>query len=390
MKLKKHLAVALCAAFLISLTACGSSDETAVFVQSVQELSGFGGIAPGDRFAGLVVSENTAKIEKDAGQSVQTLFVREGDSVTEGQELFCYDTDQLQLDLDKKRLELEQLKASIENYKEQIEDLEYERDRAPSSERLDYTIQIQTTQLDLKEAELNLKAKETEVAQAEKILENATVVSPVAGRIQSIQENGMDNYGNPLPYTTIQQDGAYRIKGMVGELQRGSLMEGTRVRIFSRTDDREWYGTVALIDYENPSQGSQYDMYYGMATDEMTSSSKYPFYVELESTKDLLLGQHVYMELDTGDTDTSGLYISSWFICYDEDGNSYVWADRRGKLEKRLVTVGEYNPMQDTVQILSGLTQEDYIASPDPELCQEGAPTTRVLETFVEEGVMMG
>ena len=390
MKLKKHLAVALCAAFLISLTACGSSDETAVFVQSVQELSGFGGIAPGDRFAGLVVSENTAKIEKDAGQSVQTLFVREGDSVTEGQELFCYDTDQLQLDLDKKRLELEQLKASIENYKEQIEDLEYERDRAPSSERLDYTIQIQTTQLDLKEAELNLKAKETEVAQAEKILENATVVSPVAGRIQSIQENGMDNYGNPLPYITIQQDGAYRIKGMVGELQRGSLMEGTRVRIFSRTDDREWYGTVALIDYENPSQGSQYDMYYGMATDEMTSSSKYPFYVELESTKDLLLGQHVYMELDTGDTDTSGLYISSWFICYDEDGNSYVWADRRGKLEKRLVTVGEYNPMQDTVQILSGLTQEDYIASPDPELCQEGAPTTRVLETFVEEGVMMG
>ncbi len=377
MKLKKYLAVALCAAFLISLTACGSSDEAAVFVQSVQELSGFGGIAPGDRFAGLVVSENTAKIEKDAGQSVQTLFVREGDSVTEGQELFCYDTDQLQLDLDKKRLELEQLKASIENYKEQIEDLEYERDRAPSSERLDYTIQIQTTQLDLKEAELNLKAKETEVVQAEKILENATVVSPVSGRIQSIQENGMDNYGNPLPYITIQQDGAYRIKGMVGELQRGSLMEGTRVRIFSRTDDREWYGTVALIDYENPSQGSQYDMYYGMATDEMTSSSKYPFYVELDSTEDLLLGQHVYMELDTGDADTSGLYISSWFICYDEDGSSYVWADRRGKLEKRLVTVGEYNPMQDTVQILSGLTQDDYIASPDPELCQEGAPTTR-------------
>ena len=212
-----------------------------------------------------------------------------------------------------------------------------------------------------------------------KILENATVVSPVAGRIQSIQENGMDNYGNPLPYITIQQDGAYRIKGMVGELQRGSLMEGTRVRIFSRTDDREWYGTVALIDYENPSQGSQYDMYYGMATDEMTSSSKYPFYVELESTENLLLGQHVYMELDTGDTDTSGLYISSWFICYDEDGSSYVWADRRGKLEKRPVTVGEYNPMQDTVQILSGLTEEDYIASPDPELCREGAPTTRVL-----------
>jgi len=33
--------------------------------------------------------------------------------------------------------------------------------------------------------------------------------------------------------------------------------------------------------------------------------------------------------------------------------------------------------MMGTVQILEGLTEEDYIAFPDPELCVEGAPTTR-------------
>ena len=62
-------------------------------------------------------------------------------------------------------------------------------------------------------------------------------------------------------------------------------------------------GTVTLVDYENPSQGSEMDRYYGMASDEMTASSKYPFYVELDSTEGLILGQHVYLELETDFTD---------------------------------------------------------------------------------------
>ena len=33
--------------------------------------------------------------------------------------------------------------------------------------------------------------------------------------------------------------------------------------------------------------------------------------------------------------------------------------------------------MKDTVAVLEGLTAEDYIAFPDPELCREGAATTR-------------
>ena len=68
--------------------------------------------------------------------------------------------------------------------------------------------------------------------------------------------------------------------------------------------------------------------------------------------------------------------ISSAFLCYEEDGSTYVWAEKGRKLEKRAVTLGEYNPMNDTQQITHGLTEEDYIAFPDPELCQEGASTT--------------
>ena len=378
MKLNKWLSLAAAAALLLSLAACGNG-ANAVYVQSVRELKDFGGIAPGDRFPGMVVSENTTEINKDADKSIEQLYVKEGQDVSEGDILFSYDTEQLQLALDKQRLEKEQLLATIENYKSQIADLQKAEKRATGNNKLQYTIQIQTMQIDLKEAELNLQAKEKEVAQSESVLENADVTSPVTGRVTIISEQGTDNYGNPLPYITIQQAGSYRVKGTLSELQRGGIMEGSRMKICSRSDSSiYWLGTVTLVDYENPSQGNSNDMYYGNNTDSMTVSSKYPFYVELDSMDGLLLGQHVYLEMDIGEEDVpAGPSISGAFMCYDEDGSTYVWAENSGKLEKRTVVIGEMDFMRNTVEILEGLTEDDYIAFPDPEICVEGAPTTR-------------
>lgn len=376
--MRKWMAALLALVMALTVTAC-ADPENAVFVQSVAELSGMGGIAPGDRFPGMVVSENITEIQKDTQMVVEELKVREGDDVKVGQELFSYDTQQLQLTLDKQRLELEQLQATIENYKEQIKDLE--KDRNNQSNKLEYTVQIQTLQVDLKEAEINVKAKESAVRQSETLLANAVVCAPVDGRIQSISESGTDNYGNPLAYITIQQTGSYRIKGTIGELQRGAIMEGTRMEVLSRTDDRTWAGTITLVDYESPSQENPNAMYYGGVSNEMTGSSKYPFYLELDSTDGLLLGQHVYLQLENQDAAASTLSIGSTFVAYEEDGTPYVWADRNGKLEKRSVELGEYNMMNDSYEILSGLTEEDYIAFPDGELCVEGAPTTKVEPT---------
>lgn len=375
MRFKKGLLLLLVLALCLCTAGCSSG--TAVYVQSVAELTGMGGIAPGDRFAGLVVSEHIAKIQKDADRTVAEILVKEGDDVKEGDALFSYDTEQLQLNLDKQRLELEQLLASIDNYNSQIGDLEKQSRWLSGTDKLQYTVQIQTLQVDLKEAELKVKSKEAEIKRSEEIMENATVTAPVTGRVQSISEKGTDNMGEPLPYITIQQSGAYRVKGTLGELQRGGIVEGTRIRITSRTDETAvWAGTVSLVDYENPSQGDPNSAYYGTSADEMTAASRYPFYVDLDSTEGLILGQHVYLELEVEETDAAGLAIDMAFVCYEEDGTAYVWAEKQGKLEKRSVSVGEEDPMTGTVSILEGLTPQDYIAFPDPNLCTVGAPTT--------------
>ena len=377
--MKKAAAWVLAGCMLLGLSAC-SVKENQVFVQKVADLAQMGGIAPTDRFSGLVVSESVTEIQRDKDKVVDSLYVREGDDVTQGQELFSYDTDQLQLTLEKQKLELEQLASSIENYGIQIAQLEKDRERASSGDKLKYTLQIQTNQIDLKEAELKLKTKQSEVQKSEHLLANALVTSPVDGRVTSISEDETDEYGKPKAYITIQQSGSYRVKGTLNEMQRGSIMEGTRLRMESRLDPTQyWMGTVTLVDYENPTQGNNNGYYISSGSDEMSSSSRYPFYVELDSSDGLLLGQHLYLSVvSEEEVSLEGVTLGSAFICFDEEGNSYVWAESsQGKLEKRTVELGEYDMAQDVYEILSGLAETDYVAFPDEELCVEGAPTSR-------------
>jgi len=132
-----------------------------------------------------------------------------------------------------------------------------------------------------------------------------------------------------------------------------------------------WKGVILMIDWANPvtgntgSSGYMYDS-SGKDESEMSNSSKYPFYVELENAEGLLLGQHVYIEPDYGTDDGEPqLALSSSFF-FDVNGSSAsVWAEgKNGKLEKRSVTLGEYDEMNDTYVVTSGLTAEDYIAYP--------------------------
>lgn len=377
--MKKAAAVLLTICLLLGLTSCAVKEKQ-VFVQKVSDLSQMGGLAPSDKFSGIVVSESVTEIQRDSDKVVENLYVREGDDVTEGQKLFSYDTEQLQLTLEKQKLELEQLTSSIENYGLQIAQLEKDRDRAYSADKLKYTLQIQTNQIDLKEAELKLKTKQSEIQKSEHLLANALVTSPVTGRITSISEEGTDQYGNPKAYISIQQTGSYRVKGQINEMQRGAIMEGDRVRMESRLNLEEvWMGTVTLVDYENPIQGNNNGYIISSGSDEMSASSRYPFYVELDSMEGLILGQHLYLSM-AGEEPVSleGVTLSGAFVCYDEDGSCFVWADDgQGKLEKRGVELGNYDPVADAYEILSGLSDSDYVAFPDEEVCLQGAPTIR-------------
>ncbi len=372
--MKRSVLALTALALTLVLTGCGS-DETAVYVQKISNING---ISTTERFSGLVVSENLTEVKKDSDKEVAELLVKEGQDVKEGDPLFSYDTDKLQLSADKLDLEREQLNSSLQDYQTQISQLEREREKVNANKKLQYTIQIQSAQVSLKEAELNLKTKEVELEKAQKLLQNATVLSPTTGRIQSINESGTDSQGNAVAYITIQQAGSYRVRGTIGELQQGAVSKGDRIMMVSRVDpSKTWLGTVTLVDYENPIKNDSSGSYVIAGNDSSNTASKYPFYVELDSMDGLIMGQHLYLERYTEGAGASGVPVSSAYICYEEDGSAYVWAENsHAKLEKRAITLGDYNENSDCYDVVDGLTEDDYIAFPDEKFCRVGASTT--------------
>lgn len=308
---KKWIAAAATAAALLSLWGCDSTPAAKVYVQNVGEITGAGTIAVSDVFPGIVVSEKVTEIQRDSQRTVSKLHVAEGDTVKQGDVLFQYDSEELQLNLDKQNLELEQLKNTSTTLQSQITALQKEQKNASKDEQLSYTVEIQSKEAEKKENDYNIKVKQREITQTKTTLANAEVLSPVSGRVVSVSESGYDEYGNAKPYITVQQSGSYRVKGTVNELSMGVITEGTAMRIFSRTDpEQTWSGTVSLIDLESATQSNPNAMYFGgMDAGEMGNSSKYPFYVELSSADGLMLGQHVYMELAGGETASSGLWL---------------------------------------------------------------------------------
>lgn len=384
---KQWYVIPLIAAMTLGLFAGCGNDLPAVYVQSVADIVGYGSLGQTTVCGGVVVAGNEVDVRKDENRTVAELRVQVGQTVAEGDVLFVYDTEEIRLSLDKAALEIEQLKNSVSDLQSQIARLETEKASAPSSEQLSYTVQIQSLQADKRETEYNITVKERELEAMKAVDTSGEVRATVAGKIKTINENGgYDNYtGQELPFMTVVEEGAYRVKGRIDELNRDSFRVGMQVLLRSRADETQtWSGVIETVD-TNPEESNNSGIYYTYDTaGSDMSASNYPFYVVLDDVTGLVLGQHVYIEpADSAQRD--GLWLDASFVV-EEDGTHYVWAaDGNDELEKRAVTVGEFDEEFYRYEIVSGLAFEDRIAFPEESL-RAGAPVTGEAPEPVEGG----
>lgn len=210
-----------------------------------------------------------------------------------------------------------------------------------------------------------------------KQIENSTVLSTIDGIIKEVnKDDGTDESGNQKPLVSITQTTDFRVKGSISEM--GTISEGTSVIVRSRVNEDQIYkGTVTKV--ETDPQSNSNNNFYG--ADSSESASKYPFYASLDNNKGLMLGQHVYIEADNGQsTKKKGIWLDASFIVSDDNGNSYVWVSEKGKLKKRKVELGKTDEETYTTKIKSGLSVDDYIAWADDSY-SEGMKTTTEYQT---------
>ena len=376
------------------------SGDTVVYVSKVSVITG-AETAATNRFAGVVEPQETVNVKIESGRKVKAVQVKTGEEVKKGQLLFEYDLSSIEDDLKQAQLDLDRLKNEQISLTEQISTLEAEKKKAKAEDQLSYTIEIETNKMNLKKNEYSQKSKQSEIDKLQSATQNTEVRSEIDGVIQKIDTSKMtsddgdsvddssamdstsssDSSSDSSAFITILSTGAYRVKGKVNEQNRDSIVPGEAVIIRSRVDSsKTWKGTMGSIDVNNgTSDDSSNDMYFGMSStssDDQTTSTSYPFYVELDSSENLMLGQHVYIERDIGQDDQKdGLWLSDYYILDIDTNEPYVWAaNDKDRLEKRYVTLGKHDDDLGEYEIVDGLTKKDAIAFPT-EALEEGEKT---------------
>ena len=370
-----------------------SGTEGKVYVESVKILAGLGSANGGtNRFTGEVEAQESWKITLESDLSVEECYVKAGDEVKKGDKLFKYNTEELKLNRERKELELETMQNENNQLSRDITTYQSDLKSASASEKIELQTQILTAQTTIKKNEFSIKSCKEEIEKIKGNIEEATVKSKMDGVVKKIntalgtsnnsdEETASDteNQEENSVYMTIQSVGDYRVKGKIKETNVSDLAEGDRVIVRSRVDDATWSGTVKDVKTdENIQENTSSDEYsYAYSEDNgAETASTYYFYVELDKMDGLLMGQHVFVELDNGQEDKEGIWISSAYVLA-EDGAYYVWKDKKGHLDKTEVEIGEYDETLDEYQILSGISADDYIACDDIEL-KSGMKTTKV------------
>lgn len=357
------IAIIAAAAFFAWMKWGGSaaSMEDAVYMQKISDLQNYGFTV--DRYSGVVEAQKTQSYKRDGERTVEEIYVTVGQEVKIGTPLFRYDVRSAENSIASINLDIEGLNNEIEVL----------RAAGGSTE----------IQLQISERQLEIRQKQAELERYQQEIEQSEVLSTIDGVVKAVNpDGGTDSMGSDLPVVAVTETGEFRIKGKVTEQTIGSIYPGMEVIIRSRVDESvTWPGKISNIETE-PANENNNGYFYDESSGEKSSS--YPFYVQLDNTEGLMLGQHVFIEPDYGQGETEkkdGLWLDMSFITYDDNGNPFVWSAERGKTVKVFVELGELDEDTYTIEILSGLTEDSLITWPD-ETLTEGMKAVDISEVW--------
>ena len=356
---------------IISGGATGSDDSAEVYVMSLSDIMGTNSGYSTNVFMGVVEGQESTGITKSSDRELDQLFVSEGDTVTVGTPLFSYKTDSLVSENTQYGFEIEGYNLSIADYNNDITKTQAELDKIKGNtdedktKKEELTNQINSLNTDIAIAQNNIEMVNAKIEANNNKIANSTVTSTVDGTITKIADD-TNPYTTDGSFITILASKEMRVKGQINEQNVWAINVDEPVTLRSRVDSSQtWKGTITKIDTESKQENNDSSYYGGGSSD--SSSTKYPFYITLENSEGLMMGQHLYIEL--GQTDapemdfTDGTYLYDYYIAYDEEGNPFVWADNKGRLTKVPIELGDYYEEQ-MVYSVSGIDNDTLIAFP--------------------------
>ena len=226
----------------------------------------------------------------------------------------------------------------------------------------------------LKGLELDLRESDIKIAQAERAVENGVVKANMNGEIRFVGDPKSPPTDGSAFLSLAGAEGLY-IRSGIKESLYGTIKVGDKVNVVSWMSGGRFEAEIKSISPYPDTEGN-----YG---DE--GETYYPFTASVnDGSEGLNNGEWVEVtyvrDSESADTNSATLTIMKAFV--REEGNKkYVFKrDDNGRLKKQYVETGLLS--DNGYEILSGLTESDWIAFPYGKNVKEGAPTR---EGSVEE-----
>lgn len=230
------------------------------------------------------------------------------------------------------------------------------------------------------EADRQLEQMELQLRQAELAYEtigyelsNGVVTAKIDGVVKTVRDPDEALAANE-PVLLLSGGGGYYVEALMSELELGQMQPGDEVTVMSWESGESLTGTITEISEYPKTDGYYY-------SDGNSNVSHYPFTIFLDEDSNLRENEYVSVSFSPNTNAEPGVFLENPFI-RTENGRSYIYIQAPdGTLEKRYVQTGR-ELWGSFVEVLSGLTEDDYIAFPYGRDVTEGAKT---VQASVEE-----
>ena len=197
-------------------------------------------------------------------------------------------------------------------------------------------------------------------------MDDGVIESTVDGTVKSVlDEDTAKLEGSPLIRVTGEE--GFYITGSVAETALDKIEKGMAVNVNSWNTGMSYEAEITSIS-NSPSSNN----YYGGNP----NMSYYPFTAVIRGDAELSNGEGVDLSvegLNSSSYDPNAIYLSQAFV-REEGARYYVYKKGEDdRLEKQYVDVGKI--VYGSLEITSGLTQDDEIAFPYGRDVKEGAKT---------------
>ncbi len=229
-----------------------------------------------------------------------------------------------------------------------------------------YTPQeIYTQEQKIEGMSLDVRLLDLEIRRMRQRYEDNVAYSTVDGVVQGVQD--IEQLDPTAPILTVLGSDAYYIKAAVSEHWLDQIAIGQTVQVTTYESAVSVEGTLVSISY--------YPIEKTDAFSQTSNASEYPVVISIPSNQPVKEHESAEVSFGNQGIETGSLYIMAAYT-RTENGQTYAMVEREGRLEKQILTVGKML-YGEHVEVLSGLSPDDYLAFPYGTRVQEGLRVVR-------------